>query len=383
MPKRNQTDAAGNGAFRSLIDLGTASVKALVVEPGPEQTHVWGRGQAPLEGGYGPDGDIVDREAVAAACDAALSAAEEMTHQTFGHKIVPDRSLWGVPGWLCQGQTFAFQRRRPQPTKRISPREWLTLQTRLDRAVVHLASVLLDVVPTVRVDGNTVTDAVGLAGETLALRAFVASADPGALAALKDVAIALELEPPRFVSQAHAATVGLPRDGVLLDVGRWGTNVAVARLGQLADAAWTPLGGQSFYRTLANGFDLAPSRLLDFCRAYSDGHLPAGMALAADAALADPVARWLDLIVERLAALATDAPLPHQIYLAGGASTLPAVLRGARRYDWMGRFSWPRHPEVHPWQPVMVGDLTNHTGHTWQASDLVNLGLARLAVNEG
>lgn len=383
MSKRNQTDDAGNGAFRSLIDLGTASVKTLVVELGPEQTHVWGHGQSPLEDGYGPDGRLVDRQAVAAACDAALSAAEEMTGQTFGHKIVPDRSLWSVPGWLCRGQTVAFQRQRPQPARRISPREWSAWQARLDRAVAQLAGAPLDVAPTVRLNGHTVTDAVGLTGKTLALHAFVASADADALAALGDVAAALELDPPRFVSQARAAAVGLPHDGVLLDVGRWGTHLTVARLGQPAGAAWTPLGGQSFYRTLSNSFDLAPSRLSDFCRAYSDGHLPAETALAADAILADPVARWLDLVLEQLIALAADGPLPHQVYLAGGASALPAVLQGARRYDWMRRFPWPRRPEIHPWPAASVGDLTNHTGRAWQAADLIGLGLARLANDIG
>ncbi len=368
------------GIFRSLIDLGTASVKALVVELKQTQAHIWGYGQAPLEGGYGPEGDIVDREAVAAACDAALSAAEEMTPNTFGHKLVPDCALWSVPGWLCQGQTFAFQTRRSRPDRRIAPREWAALQGRLERAVAGLGDALLDIAPVVQVDGHTVTDAVGLQGERLALRAFVASADHDALAALRSVAAALELEPPRFTSQARAAAAGLPHDGVLLDVGRWGTGVAVARLGQLSGAAWTPLGGQSFYRTLVNGFGLPLTRLADFCRAYAGGELPPQVAAAADAALAEPVARWLDGIASQLARLSDGVALPHQVYLAGGASELPAVQHGARRYDWLPPAAWARRPEVQPWQAVLIGGWADHSGHTWQANDLIALGLARLAV---
>lgn len=377
----DQRPTLHNREFRSLIDLGTASVKALVIEVRQGQTHIWGHGQAPLEGGYGPDGKILDREAVVAACDAALSAAEEMTHHTLGHKIVPDQSVWSVPGWLCQGQTSVFQQRRSQPTKRISRREWLALRTRLDRAVTHLPGVPVDVVPTVQVDGSTVTDAIGLRGETLALRAFVVSADPGALATLQEVANALELDPPRFVSQARATTVGLPGDRVLLDAGRWGTNIAVARLGQLAGAAWTPLGGQSFYRTLANGFGLEPSQLATFCQAYAEGWLPPETRTAANAVLVDPVTRWLDLVAGQLSALAAEISLPHQIFLAGGVSLLPAVLQGACRYAWMRRFAWPRHPEVHLWQAATVSGLTDHTDCIWKAYDLVRLGLARLALN--
>ena len=103
--------------------------------------------------------------------------------------------------------------------------------------------------------------------------------------------------------------------------------------------------------------------------------------MAADSVLVDPVARWLDLAAEQLADLATERSLPHRIYLAGEASRLPAVLQGTRRYAWMRQLPWSRHPEVHLWQPFSVSDLANHTGHVWGASDLVRLGLARLAVD--
>jgi hypothetical protein len=367
--------------FRSLIDLGTASVKALVVESGSEQVHLWGHGEATLEGGYGPDGEIVDREAVAAACDAALSAAEDMTPSTFGHKIVPDRSLWGLPGWLCRGQAFALKRRRPKPTKGISGREWQVLEARLDRLVEGLPGVPVDVIPTAQVNGNTVTDILGLRGGTLTLRAFVVLADAEALATLRSVAAALELDPPRFTSQARAATSGLGADGVLLDVGRWGTAVVVAHLGQPAAMCWVPLGGQSFYRTLSAGFGLSPSQLSAFCQAYAEGWSPPKTKLAADAALVDPVNRWLDLVAERLSGLAAKEPLPYQVFLAGGASLLPAVLQGARRYDWMHQFTWVRHPEIHPWQAATVRSLVDQTDCGWGPSDLVRLGLARLALH--
>lgn len=372
---------ARTSKVRSLLDLGTASVKSLVVGLRGGQTHIWGHGQVPLEGSYGPAGEIVDCDAVATACDAALSAAEKMTLETFGYKIVPDKSVWSVPGWLCQRHTFVFQHRRSRPARHISRREWLTMRAQLEHTIAGLPGAPVDVIPTVQVDGSTVTEAIDLRGETLTLRAFVASADSDALAALQEVAAALELEPPTFVSQARAATAGLPSDGVLLDVGRWGTNVSVARLGQLTDAAWMPLGGQSFYRTLIASFGLAPGRLPGFCRAYTEGWLPRETTLAADAALVAPVGRWLDLAAVQLAGLANEMSLPHQIYLAGKASQLPAVLQGARRYAWMGQLPWPRHPEVHLWQATSVGNLTNHTDHNWGASDLVRLGLARLAVS--
>lgn len=373
--------ASHSQEFRSLMDLGTASVKALIVELGGTQTHIWGHGRASLEGGYGPDGSIVDREAVAAACDAALSAAEGMTIETLGHNIVPDQSVWSVPGWLCHRHTFAFQRRRSRPEKRISRREWLAMQARLDRTVAGLSGTPVDVIPTVQVDGSTVTDAIDLRGETLALEVFVTSADSDALATFQKVAAILELDPPTFVSEARAAAAGLPSDGVLLDVGRWGTNITVARLGQPAGAAWIPFGGQSFYRTLINSFGLTAARLPGFCQAYAEGWLPPETTTAVGAALVDPVARWLDLVAGQLAGLATETSLPHQIYLAGGASRLPAVPQGSRRYAWMRQLSWPRHPEVRLWQAASVSDLANHTGYIWNASDLVRLGLARLAVN--
>ena len=115
--------------------------------------------------------------------------------------------------------------------------------------------------------------------------------------------------------------------------------------------------------------------------AYSQGKLSPEIANAANAALVDPVNRWLDLIVEQLPARTAEASLPHQIYLAGEAARLPAVLLGARRYSWMQNLQWSRHPEIGLWQPSGVSDLKNHSTRVWNASDMVRLGLARLILD--
>jgi len=370
-----------NRKFRSLIDLGTASVKALVVELRGNETHIWGHGQAPLEGGYGPAGEITDHEAIAAACDVALSMAEEITRNTFGRKIVPDQSVWGVPGWMYRGQPISFQQRRPRPEKRISRREWQSIQARLDRVVGRLSGTPLDIISTAKIDGHTVTEAIGLQGETLAIQAFVVSVDSAAQAILHKVAAELELDPPVLVSHARAVAMALSHDGIMLDMGRWGTSIVLVRQGRLTGSGWIPLGGQSFYRTLANGFGLSPAKLPIFCQDYINGLLPPVITNAANAALVDPANRWLDMIQELLATLAAGVShsLPHKIYLAGGAGQLPALSLIARQYHWTQQLPWSRHPEVSLWQANSINGLTNHTGHTWKATDLICLGLARLA----
>jgi hypothetical protein len=119
--------------------------------------------------------------------------------------------------------------------------------------------------------------------------------------------------------------------------------------------------------------------LLDFCQAYTEEWLPPETKVAVDAALENPVTRWLDMVAEQLSALAAETVLPHQVFLAGGACRFRAVLQGARHYDWLRWFPWPRHPEIRAWQAAAVSGLTDHTDQAWGASDLVRLGLARLA----
>ncbi|MFZ5917542.1 MAG: hypothetical protein ACOYZ7_11450 [Chloroflexota bacterium] len=379
MRVHHQPDNAPSGReFRSLVDLGTASVRALVVELSQGQTHIWGQGRASVEGSYAANGEIADREALAAACDAALCQAEEMTSRTLGHRIVPDGSIWSVPGWMCRSQRLNLDQRRSHPDRRISRREWQVFQARQERAVAHLPPSPVDVLSRLQVDGQLVTEAIDLQGEWLTLQTLVVSAEPQVLAMLFETAAALELELPVVISQGRASVAVLPADGLLLDVGRWGTAVSVRAAGQLSGSVWVPLGGQSFYRTLMNAFELSVAQLPVFCRHWADGQLTPEVASAAGAALVDTVMRWLDAIAGQLAILSSETPLPHRIYLAGGASCLPIVGGLAGRYDWLAQMVWSRHPEVHLWPSTLPEGVVNHTDHAWDVSDLVCLGLARL-----
>ncbi len=394
-PFRKNREENDKPSFRSVIDLGTEYVKALVVEVGEDRAIIIGQGIALHKGSYASGSAIDsaqqcrDLEAVTATCDQALRQAEDMTEEVYGRKVVPDQAVMGVPSPLIRGAAYTVKQQRSSPRRPVSQRELTQLLQRVQRLALQQLSqefasqelALVDSsIAEIVIDGHRVTDPVGFRGENLAVTVFNAIALREILDGLRNIAEGLELEPPLLVPESRVVTSFLKGSEVIgLDVGGRETEIFWSRNGGLL-ASWTmPLGGRAISQRLAEGLHLSLQEAETLKLSYSRGQISETIPAAVGEVLSGAVEMWLAEVERQLMALAGGESLPHCIYLWGGGSELPELVEAAKTFPWMRELPFARCPEVEVLNPESVSGLLDRTGLSLGRGGLTVMGLTRWA----
>jgi cell division protein FtsA len=385
-PFKKNREANDKPSFRSVIDLGTEYVKALVVEVEEDRAVIIGQGIAWHKGSYASDGAIGDLGTVAATCDQALRQAEDMTEEVYGRKVVPDQAVIGVPSPLVRGAAYTVKQKRSSPRRAVSQRELTQLLQRVQRLALQQLSqefasqelVLVDSsIAEIAIDGHRVTDPVGFRGENLAVTVFNAMALRKSLDGLRNIAEGLELEPPLLVPECRVVASFLKGSEVIgLDVGGRETEIFWTRNGGLLASRTVPLGGRAVSQRLAEGLHLslqeAENLKLSYSRSQISGTTPASVSEIVSGA----VGAWLTEVERQLMALAGGGNLPHRIHLWGGGSELPELVEAAKTFPWMRELPFGRCPEVGTLDPERVPGLLDRTGLSFGRRGVVVMGLA-------
>jgi cell division protein FtsA len=388
-PFRKNKEANDKPSFRSVIDLGTEYVKALVVEVEEGRAVIIGQGVARHKRSYASDGAIGDLETVTATCDRALRQAEDMTEKVYGRKVVPDQAVMGVPSRLVRGAAYTVKQQRSSPSRPVSQRELPQLLQRVQRLALQqlsqeLASQELALVDNsiteIAIDGHGVTDPMGFRGKNLAVTVFNAIALRESLDGLRGIAEGLELESPLLVSESQVVASFLKGSEVIgLDVGGRGTEIFWSRNGGLLVSRTMPLGGRAISQRLAEGLHLSLQEAETLKLSYSRNQISETIPASVGEALGGAVMLWLAEVERQLMALAGGRDLPHCIYLWGGGSELPELVEAAKTFPWMRELPFARCPEVDVLNPERVPGLLDRTGLSLGRGGVIVMGLARWA----
>ncbi len=391
--------------FCSIVDLGTEHVKALVVEqiqapgatandsersllPGDWRATVIGQGRARR------GSTRLGSKAVAAICDRALRAAEDMTEEVYGRKIVPDRVVMGVSASVVHSAAYTFRRQRHAPQRRIEPQELegaldqaqrlallrLQRESGLDEGELSLVSTSI---VEINVDGHRVTDPIGFRGQVLTITIFNALAEARELATLKAIADELELAPALLALEGQALACSLvpKKEALVFDIGGRATTVCLIRNGALVALRVLPCGGYALTEHLARAFGLTSQRAEALKIAYNRGKLQEKVARSTQKTLAPVIEAWLleaEKALEELA-LQNAETLPHRLYLCGGGSELTDIIDRMRAFAWMRALPFDRHPEVQFLSPSAVPHVPNRTGLPLGREGTTVVSLARWA----
>jgi cell division protein FtsA len=381
--------AHGKPSFRSVIDLGTEYVKALVLEVEEDRAIIIGQGIARHKGAYASGGAISDLEAVTVTCDQALRQAEDMTEEVYGRKVVPDQAVMGVPSPLIRGAAYTVKQQRSSPRRPVSRRELTQLLQRVQRLALQqlaqeFASQELALVDSsiteIVIDGHGVTDPVGFRGKNLAVTVFNALALLESLDGLRSIAEGLELELPLLVPESQVVASFLRGNEVIgLDVGGRETEIFWSRNGGLLASRTMPLGGRAISQRLAEGLHLslqeAETLKLFYSRSRGSETTPASVGEI----LSGAAVTWLTEVERQLMPLAGGGNLPHRIHLWGGGSELPELVEAAKSFPWMRELPFVRCPEVETLDPERVPGLLDRTGLSLRRGGVIVMGLARWA----
>jgi cell division ATPase FtsA len=180
---------------------------------------------------------------------------------------------------------------------------------------------------------------------------------PSALRAAETVAQRLELTLANVVAAPQALATALPqREAILVDVGAQGTSLQLIQHDTLVSATWWPQGGGFFTQSLARTFRCPFQEAEALKRAYVEATLSTRDSDLVSQALAGPVAKWLETLIDRLRqALATQpttldarrpGALPARIYLTGGGSLLPDLAQAIKSLETRPAVSFRQSLEI-------------------------------------
>jgi cell division protein FtsA len=382
-------------AVCTALDVGTEFAKALVFEIDEENKGiVRGVGRRRQGLAHMQSGTVADIGAVVDNCSVALQEAEEMA----GFR--PTQVVIGIAGELVKGFTTTHSQERHKPDQPITEQELQKLIDGVQREALHDAERAItwetglpnvDVklvhaaVTSSQIDGYPVTNPVGFQGRHVKIGIFNAFAPLVHLGALQSVASQLDLELLAIVAEPYAVARALGGEqvqkagGLFIDVGGGTTDVALVRQGGIEGTRMFALGGRAFTKSLADRLDLPFPRAEQVKVDHARG-LEVEDAEEVDRILTEDTAVWaagVELVLEELAA---GDLLPGRIYLCGGGSRLPHLVRALREEGFAKRLPFARPPEVAIMEPSEVTAIVDTTKLLVDQQDVTPMGLAHQAI---
>ena len=387
-----------SGPQRQLIlDLGTGTVKAVIIFIEDNEIHVAGRAYVKYPSKSVQSGVIVNLEAVAIACREAIKlAAAQANHQ-------PQSVIFGVGGQLVESVTTTVHYDRAHPEQSLDASELKNIIYKIQqRSSERLRSVLqekfADTHPNVELihaavvdmqfDGYALSNPIGFQGKRLTLTIFNAYIPLIYASMLQGLARQLGLQlvsiaaRPYGISKLFAQPDNLhDYSGVFVDVGFAATDVVVVRDGNVEGMQSFSLGGQLFTRSIQRGLKTTPDRAEKIKIEHGSSKLNKRSADKISEILMPNARIWLSGIELALKEFSDLKTLPSRIYLTGGSAPLPELRRSLLTKDWAQNLAFTSKPYPEVISADDVDNVVDEVGLNWNTSDLPTLGLAKLLLD--
>jgi len=374
--------------FRSVIDIGSEYIKALVLELRGSEGFIIGTGKAARQADSGEGEDIYEATKLAKSCEEALRQAEDMTEEIRGRKIVPDWAIIGIPGQWVRGIPCTIQRQRLKPQSRVSKRELDHLLERVQHLALlracremalseaEICLVHTDIVG-VTLDENAVSDPLHFRGREITVTVFDAFVATVRLETLHALTSELELEPLIALAQPYALARSLrASDAICLDIGGESTDITLTKSGAVMNLSSIPWGGKRFTQCLSDFLSLPFEEAERLKRDYYHGWADETTGNLIEGALVAGARAWMERVQEVLRGSVGFQSLPHRLYLCGGGSLLPLLEKETRAFPWMDLLPFSRHPEIIILRPKDIPQLIDETHALVDGQDIPPMALA-------
>jgi len=355
--------------YRTLINIGEDWVRALVVELGPDGTHVIGGAREKRRGPY----TLNSVECVADLCERAVSKAERATESTVGYRVVADHGLLGVPDTWSTMASGTVKHHRREPERKMDAAE---LRAVLERAVTFVLSQQGENEARAS-DGQRISDPVGFRGEELGLSIFLSLVGRERTEYLREIAYELGLDPVRLVPLLQALAVSLPASealGILLDDSH--TDVFRLLNRRVVASCRVAQGVQHMVLGIADALGIAPRDARRLQRAHRRGLLKPEQADLVEEELLRQMWRWAVHVRPAVKNMGEDG-IPAQVYLCGAGEGMKSLRAMLASPEWQKGLNFVRHPQIACFGPGDVAPVLDRTGELHSLGDL---GMRCLAV---
>ncbi len=324
------------------LDIGEGAVKVLAVEQNDKDK---GKGIIAGQGlsYYAPEGIIgsamMDFSQVLAGCKDALGKAYKREESTKLDAVI------GISGSISRTAVANIIYKRPRPEKEITEDELKNIIKEVKESVLRktrkeFISVsrqddfnLLNIAITeIRIDGYKVSVPLGFQGKEMNFRIVTVYAPVSYLKVIDALAIDLQLNVLSIFSLPFAMAkiyqnIKNGFGGIIIDVGYETTTVSVVQDNAMAGIKAFSIGGAAFTRAVARGLNIDYKAAEDAKIKYSLKKLSAELDGKISQIFSNIVLLWYRGVKKSLLDFSVTELVSGKIYITGGGSVLPEILR--------------------------------------------------------
>jgi hypothetical protein len=342
----------------SIITWEAGHVRAAVMRLGQGTAELMGVAAAPVNGISRTAHPDVDRWA--AGCDRALSQAEELTVETCGSKIISDYVTMSLPAEITQFLAVTTSVERQAPGRALNAEELVALVRRGYRKAQDIVGartrhaseeIVYGAVVGLTVDGQALSDAMGLHGRTLEAQFAFYLAPAEWVRALEVVGARLQVQIAALVPHHVAYASPLPDANalmVLLDEHH--SIVCLVRHGHIMGTTLIERGQREIVNGTASVLNLQDRQADALLRAYRAHQLRDDLQMYLARAFWMELRRWMGELATQVKALAPGEAVPTRVYCADLTRALPEATLSLETPFWEQSLAMGCCPEVEPLQ---------------------------------
>ncbi|MFH1086224.1 MAG: hypothetical protein V1772_10735 [Chloroflexota bacterium] len=338
----------------TIVSWEPGHVRAAVLRLEDGSAEIIGVAAAPVQSISRSAHPDVDRWA--AGCEKALSQAEEMTAQTVGRKVVPDYAIMAIPGELTRllrvdvdmERRHAGQGITMADVESLVVRGYRLAQDRLSAEEHQLSDEIVDgAIIETYVDGEVVTDPLGLHGARLGLTMSYAVAPLEWVRTLEEVARRAELNLVAVLPHqtAYASPLADPH-ALLILLHDEHSVVAWLRNGRVQAMGLVEMGQRKIVDDLGGLLNLRGREAESLLQAFRARRLREDFHHYVARAFWVELRRWMAALAEETHRLMGDEALPQHLYFADASRRLPEAMAALQTTYWEKSLPFGCCPEV-------------------------------------
>lgn len=385
--RRPQVDAF------AVVDVGSAMVRAAVVEMRDRQIAILGKAEMPQESGAMWGGMIGNLDSLINRMDEVVTKAIEQSG------VTTDQIVLGLGGALVGGVTTLAHVNRQDPRQKVDEKELQVMLQQVAQSVLGDAEndaseqmalpkeslrLVNSGLTSISLDGYALASPIGFSGKEVEVGLFNAFVSDSTLVALQKMLAELNVDLAALASEPYALAQALVYSGakpqqvsaLLIDVGAGSTSVTLVQQGVVTGSTTFPIGGRSVTAAIAQQLSVPADEAEHLKREFAAGKAGEVQRHKLQRTVEREMGIWLKAFKMSLISLEPQGAMPDVVYLAGGGSQLPELHKELERFGWE-RASFAVKPAIKQLSLSQFSQLVD-LSHALDEDDVVLASLAML-----